>query len=164
MKAIYSDDKDKGAGHGFLRIGDAQVGNMEGLRFSIKRGTDHNCLGPGGWQPAESPFTAQRITLSDDGFDIAVGPEVVDHLDTRENYRLSLMSVDGVSVVGAAVHNLAQLVVAAFLVETRATLSLLPILLLSALAAGVVTGAIAKTVFPLLKPRSSAAQASSPTT
>ena len=101
MKAIYSDDKDKGAGHGFLRIGDAQVGNMEGLRFSIKRGTDHNCLGPGGWQPAESPFTAQRITLSDDGFDIALGPEVVDHLDTRENYRLSLMSVDGVSVVGA---------------------------------------------------------------
>lgn len=101
MKAIYNDDKDKGAGHGFLRISDAQVDNLEGLRFSIKRGTDHNCLGPGGWQPAESPFAAQRITLSDDGFDIAVGPEVVDHLDTRENYRLSLMSADGASVVGA---------------------------------------------------------------
>ena len=101
MKAIYSDDKDKGAGHGFLRIGDAQVGNMEGLRFSIKRGTDHNCLGPGGWQPAESPLPAQRITLSDDGFDIAVGPEVVDHLDTRENYRLTLISADGTSSVAA---------------------------------------------------------------
>lgn len=74
--------------------------------------------------------------------------------------RVRDVGIVGVSVVGAAVHNLAQLVVAAFLVETRATLSLLPILLLSALAAGVVTGAIAKTVFPLLKPRSSAAQAS----
>ena len=101
MKAIYNDDNDKGAGYGFLRISDAQVGNMEGLRFSIKRGTDHNCLGPGGWQPAESPIAAQRITLSDDGFDIAVGPDVVDHLDTRENYRLSLMSADGASIVGA---------------------------------------------------------------
>ena len=101
MKAIYTDDSGRGAGSGFLRISDAQIGNMEGMRFSIKRGTDHYCLGPGGWQPAESPLPAQRITLSDDGFDIAVGPEVVDHLDTRENYRLTLISADGTSSVAA---------------------------------------------------------------
>ena len=101
MKAIYTDDSGRGAGYGFLRISDAQIGNMEGMRFSIKRGTDHNCLGHGGWQPAESPLSAQRITLSDDGFDIAVGPEVVDHLDTRENYRLTLISADGTSSVAA---------------------------------------------------------------
>ena len=101
VKAIYSDDKDRGPGHGFLHISDASVGNLEELRFSIKRGTDQHCLGPGGWQPAESPFAAQRITLSDDGFDIAVGPEVVDHLDSRENYRLTLMSADGASSAGA---------------------------------------------------------------
>ena len=101
MKAIYTDDSGRGAGYGFLRISDAQIGNMEGMRFSIKRGTDHNCLGPGGWQPAESPLPAQRITLSDDGFDIAVGPEVVDHLDTRENYRLTLIGADGTSSVAA---------------------------------------------------------------
>lgn len=101
MKAIYSDDRDKGPGHGFLRVSEARIGNLEGLRFSIKRGTDHNCLGPGGWQPAESPLTAGRITLSDEGFDIAVGPEVVDHLDTRENYRLSLVGADGASETGA---------------------------------------------------------------
>ena len=101
MKAIYSDDKDQGPGRGFLHISEANVGNMEGLRFSIKRGTDQHSLGPGGWQPAESPLAAQRVTLSDDGFDIAVGPEVVDLLDTRENYRLTLVSADGSTQVSA---------------------------------------------------------------
>ena len=101
MKAIYSDDVGKGPGYGLLHISEARMGNMEGMRFSIKRGTDHNCLGAGGWQPAETLHPAQQIALSDDGFTIAVGPEVIAHLDTRENYRLNLVYADGSSELSA---------------------------------------------------------------
>jgi hypothetical protein len=90
---------EKGPGYGLLHIRDAEVGNMENARFSIKRGSDHNSLGHGGWQPAERFFQAQRILLDSDGFILAVGPEIVDHLDTRENYRLSIIRIDGSSAV-----------------------------------------------------------------
>lgn len=101
MKAAYSNDTKKGPGHGFLRISDDAFGNSEGLRFSVKRGSDQNFLAPGGWQPSESLMPAQHVALADAGFSIAVGPEVVDHLDTQENYRLSLVRADGTRAVGA---------------------------------------------------------------
>ncbi len=61
--------------------------------------------------------------------------------------RIKGVSVVGVSVLGACAHNTGQLAVAGAVVGTRAMLSFLPVLLLSALAAGIVTGVAAKYVF-----------------
>lgn len=58
--------------------------------------------------------------------------------------RIPGVGVTGVSVLGATAHNLGQLLVACLVVGTGAALSLAPLLLFSAVAAGVVTGLIAK--------------------
>ncbi len=58
------------------------------------------------------------------------------------------VSVVGVSVLGACAHNTGQLTVASAIVGTRAMLSFLPVLLLSALMAGLVTGIAAKHALP----------------
>lgn len=61
--------------------------------------------------------------------------------------RMKGLSVVGVSVLGAAAHNIAQLAVACFVVETRAILAYLPVLLLSAAITGVLTGLVARYTF-----------------
>lgn len=62
-------------------------------------------------------------------------------------------SVVGVSVCGACAHNIGQLAVASFVVGTRAIFSFLPILLASALIAGIVTGLAARLVLKALDRR-----------
>lgn len=54
------------------------------------------------------------------------------------------VSVIGVSVCGALCHNIGQMAVACFVVESRAILAYLPVLLVSAAITGVLTGVIAK--------------------
>jgi heptaprenyl diphosphate synthase len=54
------------------------------------------------------------------------------------------VSVIGVSVFGAAAHNIGQMIVACFVVETRAILAYLPVLLAAAVVTGILTGVIAK--------------------
>ena len=61
--------------------------------------------------------------------------------------RANGLSVVGVSVLGAAAHNVAQLAVACFVVETRAILAYLPVLLLSAAVTGLLTGIVARYTF-----------------
>lgn len=56
------------------------------------------------------------------------------------------LSIVGVSVLGATAHNAAQMAVACFVVETRAILAYLPVLLLAAAVTGVLTGIIARYV------------------
>ena len=70
------------------------------------------------------------------------------------------LSVVGVSVLGAAAHNIAQLAVACFVVETRAILAYLPVLLLSAAITGLLTGLVARYTFRGLHPK--AAKGSNP--
>ena len=67
--------------------------------------------------------------------------------------RVKGLSVVGVSVLGAAAHNIAQLAVACFVVETRAVLAYLPVLLLSAAVTGVLTGIVARYTFRGLNPK-----------
>ena len=62
------------------------------------------------------------------------------------------LSVVGVSVLGAVSHNVAQMAVACFIVETRAILAYLPILLLAAAVTGTLTGLIARYTFKGLRP------------
>ena len=58
--------------------------------------------------------------------------------------RLPGMGLIGVSVGGAVCHNLGQLAVAALVVGTAPVLSYLPILLVSAIITGMITGVAAK--------------------
>ena len=67
--------------------------------------------------------------------------------------RMKGLSVVGVSVLGAAAHNIAQLSVACFVVETRAILAYLPVLLLAAAMTGVLTGLVARYTFRGLNPK-----------
>lgn len=58
--------------------------------------------------------------------------------------RIRGVSVIGVSVVGALMHNVAQMIVACLIVQTRAVLVYLPVLLVSAAITGTLTGIVAK--------------------
>lgn len=101
MKAIYSNDAGKGPGYGFLQISDsADRASLEGVTFSLKRASDRKNLGNSGWQAAESPLAPLGLSLTDNGFALAVGPEVVDRLDTQETYRLQLIFSDGATESG----------------------------------------------------------------
>lgn len=54
------------------------------------------------------------------------------------------VSVVGVSIAGAAFHNVGQLLAACLVVESRAVFGYLPILLISAAVTGMLTGIVAK--------------------
>ena len=67
--------------------------------------------------------------------------------------KLPGFSVVGVSVLGAVAHNVGQMLVAIFVVETRAILAYLPILLIAAAVTGTLTGLIARYSFRGLRPK-----------
>ena len=56
------------------------------------------------------------------------------------------ISILGVSVLGATVHNIGQIIVAAIVMQTPRIVYYLPVLLLSGAAAGIVVGIISKIV------------------
>lgn len=59
--------------------------------------------------------------------------------------------VVGVSVAGAIAHNLGQMAVACFVVQTRAILAYLPVLLIAAVVTGFLTGIVAQYTLRALK-------------
>lgn len=69
------------------------------------------------------------------------------------------ISVIGVSVCGAAAHNVGQILVACAVVGVRAALAYLPVLLVAAVITGALTGVIAKNVFHSFAPKSAGARA-----
>ena len=109
VKASYANDTAKGPGHGFLLIGEAgALAASEGIRLCIKRASDRNCLGLGGWQPAEVFLEPDAFFQEGDTFRMGVGPGVVDNLDAQETYRLTLQGVDGAQ--GSATLQVAEVV------------------------------------------------------
>ena len=60
--------------------------------------------------------------------------------------RLKGMSILGVSVSGAVFHNVGQMLAATLTVSTRALMGYLPVLLVSAVITGIITGLVAKYV------------------
>ena len=56
------------------------------------------------------------------------------------------ISILGVSILGAVVHNLGQIIVAAIVMETARIVYYLPVLLISGAAAGIVVGIISKII------------------
>lgn len=61
--------------------------------------------------------------------------------------RLPLLSVYGVSILGAAAHHVGQILVAVALLRSGYVVAYLPFLLLVAIATGFLTGAISSTLF-----------------
>ena len=59
----------------------------------------------------------------------------------------------GTSVTGALMHNVGQMAVACFVVESRAIFAYLPVLLLSAAITGTLTGVAAKYLIKALRPK-----------
>jgi len=62
-------------------------------------------------------------------------------------------SVVGVSVLGAVAHNIGHMLIAIFVVETRAILAYLPVLIIAAAITGTLTGLIARYSFRGLRPK-----------
>ena len=71
--------------------------------------------------------------------------------------RMKGLSIVGISMLGATAHNIAQMTVACFVVETRAILAYLPVLLAAAVATGLLTGLVARYTFRGLDPKITAA-------
>lgn len=65
--------------------------------------------------------------------------------------RLPLFSIYGISILGAAAHNIGQVCAATVLMETIYIMAYLPWLLLTALATGFATGAMAAGVLKVLR-------------
>lgn len=65
--------------------------------------------------------------------------------------KITSISVVGVSVCGAVLHNIGQLLAASLVVGLAPVLSYLPILLLSAIITGILTGVIARSLFRALE-------------
>lgn len=65
--------------------------------------------------------------------------------------RSNKMSVIGVSVAGGIFHNIAQIVVAIFVVETKSLSYYLPILLVSGVITGMLIGILGKILIPRVK-------------
>lgn len=61
------------------------------------------------------------------------------------------LSLVGISVCGAVAHNIGQCAAAALVVQTRAVFAYLPVLVLAAVATGVVTGVVALYAFRALR-------------
>lgn len=60
------------------------------------------------------------------------------------------MSIVGTSIAGAAAHNVGQVLVACLMVNTRAMIGYLPVLLISGVITGLLTGMVAKLVIDAL--------------
>lgn len=65
--------------------------------------------------------------------------------------RLNGLTIKGVSVLGGVAHNLGQIVVAAFVVETAGVFYFIPYLLLSGILTGLLIGFVVGLVLPHLK-------------
>ncbi len=68
--------------------------------------------------------------------------------------RINRLTIQGISVLGGVAHNLGQIVVAAFVVETAGVFYLIPYLLLSGILTGMLIGFVTGLILPHLKNRS----------
>ena len=61
-------------------------------------------------------------------------------------HRYSDLSIVGVSIIGAVFHNIGQILMAMLVVQTRGLVLYLPVLIVSGVATGMITGLIARNV------------------
>ena len=96
MKAVYRNFPSGPPGHGLISLSGLEIPEaMVEVEFALKRASDHQILGVLGWQEAELRLRPLRLEASPEGHSLLVGPQVADHLDMREHYRLYLWLPDG---------------------------------------------------------------------
>lgn len=99
MKISYSDDTQKGPGHGTLTFSETLFPDGP-YSMAVLRGSDHAYLaaGPGGgsvWV-GETRFMPVRTETTPEGaITVPIGPEVVDALDPLEKYLVTLKPEQG---------------------------------------------------------------------
>ncbi|MBD5538477.1 MAG: hypothetical protein HDQ94_00525, partial [Desulfovibrio sp.] len=92
MKISYSDDVQKGPGHGILTFSGALFPDGP-YSLAVLRASDHAYLagGSGGVWAGEIRFMPVQAEITPEGaLTVPIGPEVVDALDPQENYRVTL--------------------------------------------------------------------------
>ena len=90
MKAAFENTIERGRGYARLRLSEVAHPSSSGWRFSLCRGSDMTFLGRSGWQNAEDFTEPETYTADGDDLILHIGPDVVNKLDTNENYRITL--------------------------------------------------------------------------
>ncbi len=100
MQITYSNDPDKGPGHGLLKLSQSELGAGP-LGLCITRASDQNYLSGSGQWLAEKATLRENAFASPDGvLSIAIGPNIVNALDPQEQYRLEASDAGGKSAQG----------------------------------------------------------------
>ncbi len=93
MPVEFTPDPHKGPGHGIITVSpltcDAEP------TFALTNASTQDCLSPEGWQSAEVFMHPQAWDCTNEQLRLAVGPEVVDHLDSLDLYRLQIKEATG---------------------------------------------------------------------
>ncbi len=96
MPVTFIPDPHKGPGHGILLISPMHCENAP--TFAITNASTRQCLAPEGWQSAEVFLEPDAWDCENEQLRLAVGPAVVDHLDSLDMYKLQLKD-DGGNII-----------------------------------------------------------------
>lgn len=87
MRAIIKADPSRGPGHAIIEIAGAAAGSPN---FLLQRASDSKVLTSAGWQESGTPLLPDAWDNDSGLLRLAVGPAVVDELDSLDAYRISL--------------------------------------------------------------------------
>ncbi len=93
MSVEFIPDPHKGPGHGIITV--SPLSCDASPTFAITNASTQACLSPEGWQSAEVFLQPQAWDCTNEQLRLAVGPEVVDHLDSLDMYRLQIKDAAG---------------------------------------------------------------------
>lgn len=94
MKVVYENDLAKGPGNGIFRCTEAAFSEGS-YTFSLARASDHQFLGAEDWGTQRANLSPAAQALTNGELLLYVGTNVVNTLDTQENYRFFLNGHDG---------------------------------------------------------------------
>ena len=99
MKIRYENDSVKGPGFGVLHCSEEMFSAGDYV-FSIQRATDHCFLGESDWSSQRVYLKPAAQHIEQNELLLFIGKQVVDALDTQENYRVSIQAPSGAPLNG----------------------------------------------------------------
>ncbi len=93
MSVEFIPDPHKGPGHGIITVSPLTCDVQP--TFSLTNASTQDCLSPEGWQSAEVFLHPQAWDCTNEQLRLSVGPDVVDHLDSLDLYRLQIKEATG---------------------------------------------------------------------
>ncbi len=93
MPASFIPDPHKGPGNGIIIVTPLQCTSVP--TFALINASDRNSLSPEGWQSAEVFLEPEAWDCENEVLRLAVGPNVVDHLDKLDMYKLHIKDATG---------------------------------------------------------------------